>query len=314
MHLNMSGSRQTPLTKKCLQNLRLLRVRRLAYPAGFEFSQLEVLHLHNLPISLVDFPRLKDLHCLIYGVLVEGLLQQKERLKREHLRIFFRGFDLKERTFPDIFQDGFNFNAEVLRLAKESRSSCNFSLERNTIDLSDSSDDELTGLKVGELPECLFRSITDIWIEKLSKVSPAFFEISDRFPYIHSVTIYNEVSQTLLDRLPNVLPRLEAFAYEPTSSQNELISFKFVGRFKSLNYLFASNCLISTDEFKLILQNCKVLGDATVYRGKGEHERPSLWISRTFQPEKSANSSEEDAPIDFFLSRNFARGWTRWMR
>ena len=258
-------------TKKCLRNLRLLRVYRLAYSAGFEFSQLEVLYLENPPIFLLDFPLLKELHCLTHGelrdeVLVEELLQQKERLKREHLRIYFRGFDLEEQTFSYIFQGSFDFNAESLRLAKESRSSCNFSLEGRALDLSDSSDDELAGLKVGELPECLLRSITGIQIRKLSKVSPAFFEISDRFPYIQSVTCDSRVGQTLLDRLPDVLPRLESFTYRSIFFLIEIISFKFVTRFKSLNFFSACNRLITTGELKLILQNCKLLGKVAIFK------------------------------------------------
>ena len=214
-----------------------------------------------------------------------SLSSDRSIMPRFSFRPSFFIFESYLRPIGELFA-GFNFNAEVLRLAKESRSSCNFSLERKIIELSDSSDDELVGLKVGELPECLFRSITDIWIVKLSKVSPALFEISDMFPYICSVTVGDEVSQTLLDRLPDVLPRLASFRYGPTFFRNKMISFEFVARFKSLNFFCACNRLTSIDEFKLILQNCKVLGNATFFKRKHKHESFFLFIKLIGKPEE----------------------------
>ena len=276
-------------TKKCLQNLKLLKVYRLAYPPGFEFSQLQVLHymhdpeIFHLTISLVDFPMLKELHChFADNNLVNELLQQKERLKRENLRIYLRGF-LLERVVA-LETVAIHLDAASLKLAKESPSSCNFSLERKSLFLCNSSDDELASLKEDELPESLLMWITDIIIgwpeEKLSKVSPAFFEICDRFPCVYSITIHDEVSQDLLNRLPDVFPYLECFTYEPTIGGNLLICFKslnFVGRFKTLSFFTTCNHLISIDEFKLIHRNCKVLKDVILFQSRSifdtEHVR-----------------------------------------
>ena len=291
-------------TKKYLQNLRLLRVYRLAYPPGFEFTNLQVLHLQNLPISLVDFPKLKELHCLIlFGqneqndeVLFEELLQQKKQLKREDLRIFCQGFDMEGRNFRDVFESHLrqidrhfvysDFNAEVLRLAKKSPSSCNFSLDSKDLDLYESTDDELAVIREGELPDCLFRSITHLKIWKLSKISPTFFEISHKFPYIHSISIYYELSQALLDQLPDVLPRLAFFTYEPKPFKNYRVSFEFVARFKSLNFFSACNFIISIDEFQLILQNCEALGKAIFFQHPEKREYECLWVEPTGKPER----------------------------
>ena len=275
-------------TKKCLQNLKLLRVRNLTYPLGFEFTKLEVLHVQKLPISLIDFPMLKELHLLTLhdsrgnGVHFEELLQQKKRLKREHLRIFYQGFDMEGRNYSDITPYGYNFKAEDLRLAKERPSSCDFRLERKSLDLRDSSDDELIGLREGELPECLFKSIMDLEIKGISKVRPAFFEICDRFPYIQSIVFYSEVSQAFLDRLPDVLPRLASFMYRPIYFQNKLIIFDFVARFKYLYYFTAWSCIASTEKLRLALENRGVLEDVAFGRAEErDHEKICLWISST---------------------------------
>ena len=288
-------------TKMCLRNLKLLRVYLLIYPPGFEFSNLQILHIVNLPISLVDFPLLKELHYSPFGlgdeVHAKELLQQKEQLKREDLRIFFQGFDLEVKNYTEIeFRHlriegedfrGLNFNAEVLRLAKESLSSCNFSLDRKTLDLRDSSDDELAGLKEGELPKCLFRSITDLFIRKLTKVSPAFFKISHKFPYIHSVSIDSEVSQALLDRLPDVLPLLASFTYRPRFFRNHRVNFEFVARFKSLNVFFTCNRLIAIYEFQRILESCEVLEKAIFSQPPSGGRGYFLCIYAYLDPSKS---------------------------
>ena len=292
--------------KKFLQHLKMLRVNNLVYPLGFEFSNLQVLSLISFPTSLADFPMLKELHCHMYRKirdedLVEELLRQKEHLKREDLRIFFQGFDLERHSFFELLRKhvypseepllGFNyFNTEVLRLAKESPSSCNFSLYRRGFDMRDSLDDELAGLQEGELPECLFRSITDLFIRKLTKVSPTFFEISHKFPYIRSVTINGELTQTLLDRLPDVLPGLASFVYPRSAFRDEQFSFEFVARFKSLNYFYICNRFLTINEFQMIIQSCQVLEEVKLFQPENEHGYVRLdmypWIERTGKPER----------------------------
>lgn len=275
-------------TKKCLQNLKLLRIYRLAYPPGFKFIKLEVLHVRKLPISLIDFPMLKELHLFTLhnsrgnNVLFEELLQQKERLKREDLRIFYQGFDMEGRNYSDISPYGYDFKAEDLRRAKERPSSCDFRLERKSLDLHDSTDDELTGLREGELPECLFKSIINLEINGLSKVRPAFFEICDLFPYIQSIVFYTEVSQVLLDRLPDVLPFLALFLYRPAFIQDKQISFNFVTRFKYLNYFSSWSRIASTEKLRLTLENRGVLENVAFGEvQENDNERIRLWISST---------------------------------
>ena len=267
-------------TKLCIQNLRFLLVQELTYPLEFEFSNLEVLYYNesSSTITLSDFPRLKELHYFSLTFRREGLrdalenlLEQKRNLKRDGLKFYFDGFELKER--PEEFEvldyyvrldeplNDLSLNENVLWLIKKGSSILKFNLLRKEIRMSDRLDDELVGLPEGdELVESMFKSVHRIIFDQpLTRDSPNLFELSDRFRYVSCVSVTVELSQALLDRLPDALPHLVYFSYHPKFFSDHFLNFEFVGRFKSL-HRFGIHCnVLSIDELRSIVNNCKLL-------------------------------------------------------
>lgn len=276
-HLNINETDEQ--TKLCIQNLRFLLVQKLTYPPNFEFSNLEVFYFNNPspPISLGDFPRLKELHCFdavskVYDGLkdlLENLLEQKRSLKRDELRVYFDGFELKDDLEPlnaylepNVPFCRLNLNENVLRIIINEKPLClKLDLLSKNLFMSDHLDDQLVELQEGNaLVESMFRSAKCIRFEQpLSKASLNLFELSDRFRYIFSFWITIEPSQSLLDRLPDALPHLLDFSYFPKFFKNHLLNFKFLGRFKSLKNFYVYQRLISIDEVRFIVNKCKFI-------------------------------------------------------
>ena len=281
-------------TKLCVQSLRLLLVQKLTYPQNFEFSNLEVFYF-NFPgpsISLGDFPRLKEIHSF-FGVsgahrdiqdALEDLLEQKRRLKRDQLKIYFDGLELRDPTDFEIFENYFNLpnfvydyppyvlhlHEKVLQLIKEGSSRFKFNLLRKRVLMNDQMDDELVGLPEGELVESMFKSASEICFEEsLTKHSLNLFELSSRFRFVTFVHVKVEQSQALLDRLPDALPHLVHFSYYPKFFRNHHLNFEFISRFKSLHNFFVYRDLISIDELRLIMNNCKLIDSVDFDRPNG---------------------------------------------
>ena len=261
-------------TLLCLKRLRLLRVFGLQNRLGFRFSNLEILICPNGFVFLDHFPVLKELHYLLSycagpvdGIAerVQTILNEKEALRRDQLKIYLHGFDLNVKTVRDIWTiydrenlDVFTFriNANVLRVLKENASGFNFNLHGKALWLDDSVDAELLESK---LPKSLVQSIEQLGIGNLSEASLNFFEIPCRFPYIYSVYVWSELAQQQLDLLPDALPHLLGFWYRPKLLQRYPPNFEFLSRFKSLDWFTMHNHNLSIDELRLILLHCKVL-------------------------------------------------------
>ena len=145
-------------TRLSIKNLRTLFCRALTYPPGFEFSNLEIFYFNSFlrsPIIILsDFPRLKEIHHFEvvweydFGSFprikdaLENLLEQKRILKRDQLRIYLDGFELKNQTdfelfktyldplslFGSLLKCQLNLNKTLLRLIKENPSRLKFNL------------------------------------------------------------------------------------------------------------------------------------------------------------------------------------------
>ena len=267
-------------TRLCIQNLKFLLVQKLTYPPNFDFSNLEVLYFNkpSLSIILSDFPRLKELHYFdgtseVHDELRDALgalLEQKRSLKRDELRFYFDGFELKDVSdfgtlngylHPDQILYTLDLNEKVLQLIKEGSSRCKFNLLRKQMQVSDRLDDELVDLPEGdELVESMFKSTEAIrFVQPLTRHSPNLFELFGRFRYVSSVQVVVELRQVLLDRLPDALPHLLSFAYYPEFFSDHFVNFEFVGRFKSLNRFVIPRNVLSMDELRSITNNCKLL-------------------------------------------------------
>ena len=269
-------------TKLCIQNLRLLLVWRLvSYPKGFEFSNLEVFYFNRPchPILLSDFPRLKEIHYFhTFGYFFElpnhlkNLLKQKRRLKRNQLRIYFDGFELEDKNgfktlshyLPpgqDSLLSGMNLNEHILRLVQESPSFCKFDLLSKRLLVNEAVYEELIDLPTDDLlVESMLKSTIEVTFEQpLSTESLNFFYLSDRLRNISCVRVSLEMSQTQLDLLPDALPHLVNFFYDPKFFGSHILNFQFVGRFKSLQFLTFYYRLISMDELRLVFEKCKFL-------------------------------------------------------
>ena len=292
-HLDIQATDEK--TKMCIQRLRTLLVHELSYPPGFEFSNLEVLYFNESrsKIILSDFPRLKELHYfeLVYHRNPEikdalnNLLEQKRRLKRDQLRVYFDGLELQNRTdleLLDTYLESVDFlsgklsflNKSVLRLIKETPWRLKFDLLIKVLMMSHDVDRELTGLPEGdELVKSMFRSAQYIQFERFTLWhSLNLFKMPDRFQYVCSASVSNEYDQALLDRLPDALPHLVEFFYD-LSMAHRIPKFQFIGRFKSLHqfylesefrstdslYRFTDTQLLSTDELRFIFENCKFI-------------------------------------------------------
>ena len=283
------NERMDEQTKSCIKNLRLLLVwKLLSYPNDFQFSNLESLYL-NRPsnsIFLRDFPRLKELHYFFAFAIffdlpnhLENLFEQRRRLQRNQLRFYFDGFELDDRTGfeslnaylpylpPD--QDGFlagiKLNEHVLRLIKDAPPSCKFNLLSSILPMNEKVYDELIDLPKGDpLVESMIKSVTEIIFKQ--HLSLNFFFLSDRFKYISSVRLSVEMKQSQLDRLPDALPLLVNFTYDPTFFSNHILDFQFISRFKSLQYFYVHYRLISIEELRLIFEKCKFLYLVSFYR------------------------------------------------
>ena len=127
-------------------------------------------------------------------------------------------------------------DTHVLRLIKESPSFCKFNLLSKELQISDSVDDELIDLPKGddrgehaqvghcdqiEATSAKRTSPRNFSEELLRGTSSNFFNLSDRFSYTSSVSLYVELSQILLDKLPAALSHLVDFNYEPTLFSNQ---------------------------------------------------------------------------------------------
>ena len=265
-------------TRQCIQNLRLLFVQKLTYPSGFEFTNLEIFYFYDITtaISLEDFPRLKELHFFL-GVdgpegnlqnCLNNLLEQKRRLKKDQLRVYFDGFELKDDDFeslnalwgPDIPICLF-LNENLLRLINQNSSCLKFDLLFKDLRMSDAVDDELVDLpEGGGLVESMLRCAKCIRFSlPMTKQSLNLFELSNRFRYIYAVSVDIEMSQNLLERLPDALPNLTQFFYDPKFFENQILNFEFIARFKSLQFFGVHHDLLSMEEYRLILENCKFI-------------------------------------------------------
>src|SRR5699024_8375143 len=83
--------------------------------------------------------------------------------------------------------------------------------------------------------------------------------MSDRFRYVCVVSVNIELSQNHLDRLPDALPHLVDFFYHPQFFKDHIINFEFIAKFKSLQNFHVHHRLLSIDELRLILKNCKFI-------------------------------------------------------
>ena len=282
-------------TRLCIQSLRFLLVENLTYPRDFEFSNLQILYF-NKPspsILLSDFPRLKELHYFdalsrayrerLRDALI-ALLEQKRILKRDELRFYFDGYELEDSSDFGVLNgylnpnDSFSrlsLNEKVLRLIKEGSSRCKFNLLRKRLSMSDSLDDELVSLSKGdELVEAMLKSAYDLHFEQpLTRHSLNLFQLSDRFQYVTCVSVYVELSQALLDRLPDALPHLVFFYYAPKFFSNHFVNFEFVGQFKSLHKFLIPPTVLSIDELRSIVNNCKLLHWFSFIRPNGVRVR-----------------------------------------
>ena len=275
-------------TRQCIQNLRLLLVQKLTYPSGFEFSNLEVFYFNepSPAISLSDFPRLKELHYFdgfswVHAEIenhLRSLLAQKRRLKKDELRIFFDGFELDDRDNdfnaldvgyldPEEPICSLKLNESIVRFVNDAPLGLKFDLLSKDLVMSDALDDELADLQEGDkLVESMFRSVESIDFKRpLTKQSLSLFELSNKFRYVSVVHVDVELSQTLLNQLPDALPHLVMFSYHPKSIKNRSLKFEFIARFKSLDYL-SMHRLLSIEELRLILEDCKFLNFINLHR------------------------------------------------
>ena len=268
-------------TKSCIQNLRLLMVWQLTYPRGFEFSNLKIFYFDKpSSIYLSDFSRLEEIHyfnnsSFLYFELkdyLENIFEQKRSLKLDRPRIYFDGFQLgDQKSFETLnaylHSDeplcALDLNEHILRLTRDSPSFWKFNLLSKELQLSNSLDDDLIDLFEDDVfVEGMLKSVTEITFEqRLSKKSLNFFDLYlvDRFRYVFAVGINVELSQALLDQLPDAMQNLVNFDYEPTFFSNYILNFQFLGRFNSLHSFYVHHHLISMDELRFTFENCKFI-------------------------------------------------------
>ena len=167
-------------------------------------------------------------------------------------------------------------------------------------------DDELTDLADDdELVESMFKSVKNIAFEQpLSKKSLNFFSLTCKFRYVSSVFITVELSQALLERLPDALPDLVHFFYHPTFFGKHFLNFNFMAKFRSLSCFHIDNCPISIDEIRLILEKCKfvkTLGfrrandvSVRIFRSIGEKVFQAEWESSDYVQFARATFTREE--------------------
>ena len=287
-HLTI-GESTDDQTKMCIQNLRFLLVEQLTYPRDFQFTNLEIFYF-NKPglIHLSDFPRLKEIHyfnpfIFVYFELedhLENLLEQKRELKRDQLKVYFDGFELVDATDLETLKTyvpshgpllplwGLDLNEPVLRLIKRGSPICKLNLLSKDLLMSDQLDDELADLaEDDELGKSFLKSVKQISFEQpLLKKSFNLFDLSCRFRHVSSVSITVELSQVLLEKLANALPDVVDFYHHPKFFGKHFLNFKFIAKFRSLKR-FGVHCnLISIEEVRFILENCKFISSFAVHR------------------------------------------------
>ena len=343
-HLNIKETDEK--TRSYIKNLRTLLVRRLTYPPGFEFSNLEVFYF-NLPnpsISLIDFPCLKEIHFfeLVWGIrpeindVLENLLEQKRRLKRDQLKIYFDGFELKNRTDFELletyeeptswFECKLSLNESILRLIKETPSRLKFNLLFKGLMISDDQDDELIGLQEGdELVRSMFRSAQCINFEsdlftslnsfRSKKKSLNLFKMSNRFRYVCSASVQIEPSQSILDQLPDVFPHLVEFFYDCPLVYVCIPNFQFIGRFKSLHQFYVHPQFLSIDELRFIFENCKFINRVEFQKSNAEIRLSRAFGRKVYQAEWHSTNGirfasatfSVDELLDYFEASKWAK-------
>ena len=307
-------------TRQCIQNLRFLSVKKLTYPSGFEFSNLEIFYFNepSPAIALSDFPRLKELHYFDAFLRVHeeledclrSLLAQKRRLNRNQLRIFFDGFELTDidsdfNNFnylePGWNLCGMDLNEKVVRFIKENPLGLKFNLLSKSLLMSDALSDVLVDLpEDDELMESMFRSAKCIEFERpLDMKSLNLFELSNRFRYVSTINIHVELSQTQLDRLSDALPYLVCFVYWQEFFKNHILNFEFIAKFKSLHSFIIHHSLLSIDELRLILENCKFIDGFSFRKSNAKIEMLRNFEQGLFEVEWLSSNNAEFAAAMF---------------
>ena len=305
-HLNISEATDRK-TRLCIQGLKTLLVHKLSYPPNFEFSNLEVFYFNepSPSITLSDFPCLKEIHYLeIASIVNQGglkdalnnLLEQKRSLKRDQLRVYFDGFELNTRADLQVLEAyrdepnrpllRLNLNESVLPFMKENSLRLKFSsFLCKELRMSDRLDDELIGLcEVGGPVESMFRTAQCIIFDRpLAKESLNLFELFDLFRYVCVVSVHIELSQVQLDRLSDALPNLVFFYYHPIFFQNHFLNFQFIAKFKSLHCFRVYHHLLSIDELRLVLKNCRFINRFIYEKSNGRVEISRPFCSKVFK-------------------------------
>lgn len=176
--------------------------------------------------------------------------------------------------------------------------------------MSNCLDRELIGLQArSELVKSMFRSVQCILFKRpLYRESLNLFKMSGRFRYVFYVSISTELSQTLLDRLPDALPHLVDFIYHPKFFKEHFLNFQFIGKFKSLHSFHVHHRLLSIDELRLIFENCKFINrvsfeksNATIRMSRlfGRKVYKATWLSSDSVTFASATFSVDEL-LDYF--------------
>lgn len=121
-----------------------------------------------------------------------------------------------------------------------------------------------------------------------------------------------------MDRLPDALPNLARFHYYPKFFEKHFLNFQFIGRFKSLHSFHVNRRLLSIDELRFILENCKFIDRAWFEKSNGGFRMSRLfgrkiykakWESTNGVPFASATFSIYEL-FDYFEASNGSRRTT----
>ena len=257
------------------KNVKFLKLKSFRHLPSSDLLSLESLYFcQNIQIDLTAYPKLKELHFFNHkkaffnqserDQILNQLLEQKRNLRNEQLQIFYEGRKcnsineiselIKKHKF---YNDASLFHFGSYQFYKDNKEEFNLKLSQKVCKYSDQLNEELNEIDCDLDLQVLSRCIQQLYFGRSLKSRINFKNWINLFKYVNSITI-TQLAQDELNRLPSYLPMINEFCFLANDVEScPFINFDFVCKFKALKCFNIQKGLISLDEFKLILANCK---------------------------------------------------------
>ena len=289
------------LDEKCAsfkESLKFLRVASFECKPGFELPNLEVLCCQNVrPIDISVHKKLKQIRYFYesfsYSMLpaqepdrltvLNGLFEQKKRLGRNDLQIYYLGTSYSPGPPEFGFKKGY-LRMEILKsdltLLQNGE---DFKLGDQHFSLSYESEfDEKIARFDAQQTEKLARCLRGVHLFETLNTNPALngnFKIL--FSYVQELWISKDIrTQSDLDRLPDLFPHLVELQQGPTDGIYQAFrnpsahpdefgggpfNFRFLAKFKALHKLENRRWRVSPSELKEMMKSCRFLEKVEFY-------------------------------------------------